>query len=246
MITKAFNWNPWHGCHKISPGCQHCYVYRSDARYDRDSSVVKKNSDFDLPLRRTRLGEWKIPARSLVWTCFTSDFLVPDADQWRDDAWDIIRKRHDLHFLFITKRIERFADCIPSDWGSGWPHVTICCTCENQRMADLRLPVFRDAPIVHKEIVNSPLLERIDMSAYLGDWVQSVTVGGESGPQARVCNYDWVLDIRSQCVQAGIPFIFQQTGAKFIKDGQLYYIPRKLQHSQARKANINYSVIKST
>ncbi|MBQ2628769.1 MAG: DUF5131 family protein [Kiritimatiellae bacterium] len=18
-------WNPWHGCHKVSEGCQHCY-----------------------------------------------------------------------------------------------------------------------------------------------------------------------------------------------------------------------------
>ncbi|WP_367617448.1 DUF5131 family protein, partial [uncultured Bilophila sp.] len=21
-------WNPWHGCRKISPGCRHCYVFR--------------------------------------------------------------------------------------------------------------------------------------------------------------------------------------------------------------------------
>lgn len=30
------NWNPWHGCTKISPGCYHCYVYRRDAEFGKD------------------------------------------------------------------------------------------------------------------------------------------------------------------------------------------------------------------
>ncbi|MEN6461119.1 MAG: DUF5131 family protein, partial [Syntrophomonas sp.] len=33
-------WNPWHGCHKISTGCQNCYVYRIDAQHGKDSSIV--------------------------------------------------------------------------------------------------------------------------------------------------------------------------------------------------------------
>ena len=47
-------WNPWHGCHKISPGCLHCYVYRRDESVGRDASVVAKTADFDLPIRRGR------------------------------------------------------------------------------------------------------------------------------------------------------------------------------------------------
>lgn len=35
-------WNPWHGCHKISPGCMNCYVYRRDSKYEIDSSAVRK------------------------------------------------------------------------------------------------------------------------------------------------------------------------------------------------------------
>src|SRR5690554_2100360 len=99
-------WNPWHGCHKISAGCQNCYVYRIDARYDRDSSQVKKTGNFTLPLKRNRAGAYKIPGGETVYTCFTSDFFVEDADPWRLQAWQMIRERSDLHFLMITKRID--------------------------------------------------------------------------------------------------------------------------------------------
>ena len=151
----------------------------------------------------------------------------------------MMQERSDCEFLFITKRITRFAECLPEEWGDGYPNVTICSTVENQAKADERLPVFRDAPIRHKMIVCEPLLERLDLSAYLDDWVESVTVGGESGEQARLCEYDWILEIRRQCIEANVPFHFKQMGAVFQKDGKIYRIPRKLQHAQARKANIN-------
>ena len=233
------NWNPWHGCHKISAGCQNCYVYRSDAKHGKNASEVVKTSSFYLPIAHARDGSYKIPSGSFIWTCFTSDFLLADADVWRKEAWRMMQERSDCYFLFITKRITRFAQCIPEDWGEGYRNLTICCTVENQAKADERLPVFRDAPIRHKMIVCEPLLERLDLSAYLDDWVESVTVGGESGEQARLCEYDWILEIRRQCIEANVPFHFKQTGAVFQKDGKIYRIPRKLQHAQARKANIN-------
>jgi len=55
-----------------------------------------------------------------------------------------------------------------------------------------------------------------------------------------VCDYDWVLDIRSQCVESNVPFHFKQTGALFRKDGRLYRIPRSQQMVQARRANIGF------
>ena len=119
------NWNPWHGCHKHSEGCRNCYVYRSDAKYEKDSSVVTKNSQFKLPLAKTRQGEYKLKSGSRVATCFTSDFLVPDADPWRPEAWAMMRERSDLQFLFLTKRIERLEKLLPPDWGDGYPNVQI-------------------------------------------------------------------------------------------------------------------------
>lgn len=236
---QSVGWNPWHGCHKTSAGCLNCYVYRIDGRNGRDASLVQKTASFYLPVSHARDGEYKIPPRSFFWTCFTSDFLLEDADPWRGEAWRMMRVREDCSFLFITKRITRFPQCIPDDWGDGYPNVAICCTAENQAKADERLPVFRDAPIRQKSIVCEPLLEAIDLSPYLGGWVRGVTVGGESGEGARTCDYGWVLDIREQCIRAGVPFHFKQTGANFVKDGKRYSIPRKLQHAQAKKANID-------
>lgn len=244
IVKKSALWNPWHGCHKLSEGCKYCYVYRGDAKRDVDSSIVTQTRNFDVPVRRKRNGEYKIPSGTLVYTCFTSDFFVEDADEWRSDAWEMIRQRSDLHFMMITKRIDRFSQCLPEDWGDGYDNVTICCTVENQSRADYRLPIYRSSPIKHKIIICEPLLERIDLSPFsIGDWVKQVVVGGESGYDVRSCDFDWVMELHDVCAKAGISFWFKQTGAKFIKDGKLYHIKRQFQHSQARKAGINLALL---
>ena len=140
--------------------------------------------------------------------------------------------------LFYTKRIERFMDCIPSDWGEGYDNVTIGCTIENQDRADQRLSLFSKMPIKHKNIICQPLIEKIDIEKYL-DKVELVVVGGESDRNARTLDYNWVLDIRKQCIRKNVPFEFRQCGTHFLKDGKEYTIPTKQLMSQARKANIN-------
>jgi protein gp37 len=73
-----------------------------------------------------------------------------------------------------------------------------------------------------------------------------VVVGGESGLKARICDYDWILNIREACKIKNISFDFRQTGAYFKKGDRIYRILRKYQFTQARKANINFqkSIIK--
>ncbi len=238
--SKSKMWNLWHGCHKLSAGCQHCYVYRGDARREIDSSIVTKTKNFDLPIQKKRNGKYKIPSGSMVYTCFTSDFFIEDADPWREEAWNMIRLRSDLNFMMITKRIDRLQESLPGDWGHGYDNVTICCTIENQDRADYRLPIYKSALIKHKILICEPLLERVDLRAYnISSWVEQVVVGGESGNEARPCNFDWVMELRDLCIESNVSFWFKQTGAKFIKDGQMYNINRFLQHSQARKAGIN-------
>lgn len=241
MDEKTFMWNLWHGCHKLSEGCRHCYVYRTDGKYGKDSSVVTKTEKFNLPLQQKKNGTYKIPSGNLVYTCFTSDFLIEDADEWRAEAWKMMRIRQDLRFMFITKRIDRLQQCLPLDWGNGYDNVTICCTMENQDRVDYRLPIYKAIPIKHKIIICEPLLGQIDFRGELGDWVEQVVAGGESGKEARVCNYDWVLDIRRQCIEANVSFWFKQTGSYLLKDGQEYKVARQFQHSQARKAELNYT-----
>lgn len=108
-------WNPWHGCHKLSDGCKNCYVYRRDSRYGKDSSIVEKTKDFDLPVQKLKNGEYRLKTSGTVFTCFTSDFFIEEADAWRRDAWAMMRERRDLSFLFITKRIDRFFVGLPPD-----------------------------------------------------------------------------------------------------------------------------------
>ena len=82
-------------------------------------------------------------------------------------------------------------------------------------------------------------LEAIDFHDGLGSWCEQVTVGGESGRDARVCDYDWVLKIREQCIKSNVPFHFKQTGAHFRKEGRSYNIPRNQQMAQAHRAGID-------
>ena len=234
-------WNPWHGCIKYSEGCLNCYVYRIDEKYERESREIKKNAHFDAPLKRSRDGRFKINSGETLYTCLSSDFFLEEADQWRRSAWEIMRLRPDVNFFIITKRILRFYEALPDDWGDGYDNVTIACTCENQKRADERLPFFLDLPIKHKEIVCEPLLESIDLMPYLNGKIQCVSVGGESGEfdKVRICNYDWILKIRNDCAKTNTRFHFHQTGAKLVKDGKTYLIPRKDQHEQAQKAGID-------
>jgi protein gp37 len=82
MQGKSKMWNLWHGCHKYSVGCQHCYVYRGDAKRNIDSTIVTKTKNFDLPVQKKRNGEYKIPAGTLLYTCFTSDLSAYDIGSW--------------------------------------------------------------------------------------------------------------------------------------------------------------------
>lgn len=235
-------WNPWHGCRKISQGCLNCYVYRRDAEFDKDSSIVTKNADFDMPVKRDRKGEYKLQHKDGdVYTCMTSDFFIEAADEWRPEIWKIIKERSDLSFFIITKRIDRFKDCIPEDWGGGYDNVTIMCTCENQDRADYRLPVFLKMPIKHRQIILAPLLEKVNIEKYLKSaQIEHVTCGGESGTDARICDYEWILYLREQCIKNNISFNFQQTGSLFKKKNKIYHIDRRYQIIQAKKANIDY------
>ena len=150
-------WDPWRGCHRYSEGCKFCYIHKGDAKRGVDTNQITKTEKFYAPIDRKKNGEYKMKT-GLVYVCFSSDFLLEDADPWRQECWDMIRQRQDCQFLFLTKRIERFMDCVPSDWGDGWDNVIVGCTVENQRRADERLEIFSQLPIKHKNIICQPMI----------------------------------------------------------------------------------------
>ncbi|MBQ5670974.1 MAG: DUF5131 family protein [Oscillospiraceae bacterium] len=231
-------WNPWRGCRKCSEGCLHCYIHKGDAKRGVNTNEIVRTKDFYKPLERLKNGNYKMKSGT-VYTCFSTDFLIEEADEWRGECWEMIKQRPDCTFLFLTKRIERFMDCVPTDWGDGYDNVVVGCTVENQKNADFRLRIFQELPIKHKCITAQPLLGPINMEPYL-DAVELVVVGGESDYRARVLEYDWVLDIREQCVMKNVSFAFRQCGTHFLKDGRLYKLQKKDLCSQAKKAGIDY------
>lgn len=233
------NWEPWTGCYPASDGCTYCYFYGPYAkRYGQNT--IEKTDKFDWPIRKNAKGEYNIKGGKILATCFATDFFLPEADAWRRDVWAMVKERQDIDFLILTKRIDRFPVALPEDWGDGYDNVNIGCTVENQALADSRLPLFLSYPIKRRFVACSPLLEPIDLSAYL-EGIAHVTVSGESGREARVCNYDWVLDIREQCKAAGITFWFKETGSLFQRDGVVQKINPFKQGSIAKELDISIS-----
>lgn len=233
------NWEPWTGCYKISDGCTYCYFYGPHAkRYGQN--IIKRTDKFDWPIKKDTKGEYKIKGNKVLATCFATDFFLPEADEWRKEVWAIIRERTDIEFLILTKRIDRFLVSLPSDWDTGYDNVNIGCTVENQMLADYRLPLFLSYPIKHRFIACAPILEAIDLKSYLHG-VEHVTVGGETGREARECDYDWVLNIREQCIKANITFWFKNTGSFFKHNGIVKKINPFKQSNMAKDLGINIS-----
>lgn len=231
-------WDPWRGCRKCSEGCLKCYIHKGDSKRGIDTSIIARTKDFHKPMEKTAKDEWKMKS-GIVYLCFSSDFLIEDADGWRGECWDMIRERKDCTFLFLTKRIERFSLCTPPDWGDGWDNVVVCCTIENQKNADRKLSIFSTLPIKHKCITAQPLIGSVKLGKYL-EGIELVVVGGESDRDGRVLDYSWVLSIREECVRHNVSFSFRQCGTHFMKDGELFTIPTRNLSKEARIMDIDF------
>ena len=156
--------------------------------------------------------------------------------------WDMIREQSDCTFFIITKRPERILDHLPADWDDDWNHVTIAVTTENQWPAYRHLPIYLSIPMKHYAVMIKPLLSTVNLHEYFTTYTRTdsqrqtspligaISVGGESGPDARICDYAWVLNVHMQCVEYSVPFSFHQTGARLKKGDKIYDIPREHHH----------------
>lgn len=197
-------WNPWVGCHKISPACAHCYMYRDRIRYGQNPEVVLRTQDytFNAPLR------WKEPKK--VFTCSWSDFFVEEADQWRADAYKIILDAPQHSYQILTKRPERITPLDQHLISDQELKVWMGTSVENRRFY-WRIEKVQQVNARVRFLSIEPLLGRmIDLPLEGIHWV---IVGGESGPKFRPLNLDWVREIRDLCQVAGVPFFFKQHSA---------------------------------
>jgi|SoiMethySBSTD1v2_1073268.scaffolds.fasta_scaffold03201_20 protein gp37 len=216
-------WNPWQGCHKVSPGCAHCYMFRWQARYGKAQDVVLRSArrTFQAPLRWHKArGAGDAPV--LVFTCSLSDFFIEEADPWRAEAWAIIRATPGLTYQILTKRPERILACLPPDWGRGYPNVWLGVSVENQRWLP-RLATLSQVPALVHFASFEPLLGALgDLTPSL-PWLEWAIVGGESGEDRRPMELAWLLDVVAQCQRAGLPCFVKQDSA--FKEGQQGRIP---------------------
>jgi protein gp37 len=220
-------WNCWQGCIKVSRGCKFCYMYRDKKRYGKDPSVVVRSAPatFNKPLRWQREVESGVRTGQdrFVFTCSWSDWFIDAADQWRDEAWEIIRQCPGLIFQLLTKRPERIIDHLPGFWDEIKDRCWLGTSAEDQQRMDERTPhlekMARLGWITFLSI--EPLLGPVQFpSAMFWDdecpascWLDWCIVGGESGPGARPMHPQWARHLRDQCTMASVPFFFKQWGA---------------------------------
>ncbi len=235
-------WNPWHGCRKCSEGCQNCYMYYLDSLHEKDGSdIYRTKAGFKYPLSKFRDGTYKVKSGEMLRVCMTSDFFLEEADSWREEAWQIIRRRPDVKFFLLTKRPERVLDHLPCNWGDGWENVMFNVTCENQKRADERIPILIELPFKHKGIMCAPYIGPVSISKYLpARHIEQVLCDGENYGGARPCHYEWVKSLRDECVEYNVTFVFCSTGRRFVKDGKLYNLEGSIQSEQAYKSGLSF------
>ena len=201
-------WNPLTGCTKFSLGCKNCYAERLSLRlkrmgnlnYSNGFNITMHEHVLDLPLR------WNKP--QTIFVNSMSDLFheeVPDSFIFR--VFDIMRQANWHRFQVLTKRSQRLLYL--DHWLSWMPHIWMGVTVENSDYT-FRIDHLSKSGAKIKFLSLEPLLGPIpDLNLKGIDWV---IVGGESGPKARVMQEDWVIDIRDQCLCAGVPFFFKQWG----------------------------------
>lgn len=184
--TEA-TWNPWHGCKKVSPGCKYCYMYRDKDRYGQDpTTVLRSKSNFNAPLK------WD--EGKLIFTCSWSDWFIEEADEWRQDAWEVIRKSPQHTFQILTKRAERIHENLPKWFDAIADRVWIGVSVESQEQVN-RLEYLVDLPCITFASFE-PLIGEIEWNEFMStlDWC---IIGGESGNETGKWRYrpmqlEWV------------------------------------------------------
>jgi protein gp37 len=212
--------NPWIGCQKVSPGCDHCYAEAMmDTRYGR----VKWGPHGER--KRTSEANWRKPiawdkaaamrgVRARVFCASLADVFdnqVPR--EWRDDLWDLIAWTKELDWLLLTKRPQNITKMLPQGWP--WPNVWLGTTAEDQKHYDMRWKVLSAIPAKVRFISHEPSLGDVyDLRGNtntLPDWI---IMGGESGGDARDMPVERARGMREVCHISKIPFFFKQMAHK--------------------------------
>lgn len=212
--------SPWHGCVKVSPGCQNCYALALDRRFGRAVWGPAKTT----PRMEMSAAYWKQPIRwndaarkagkrARVFCASMADVFEdhPQLPPIRARLWDLIRATPMLDWLLLTKRPENMYEMLPSEWRQApRSNVWLGTSCEDQRRFDERIAPLLSTPAAVHFLSCEPLLGPINIGRCRPSWI---IAGGESGPGARPADPNWFRSLRDQASAAGIAFHFKQHGA---------------------------------
>ena len=115
----------------------------------------------------------------------------------------------------------------------------------NQREAEEKLAVINELNLEEipdgVALLAEPLTEKVDIASFLDfENISYLSCSGDDSEDGSVLDFDWVLDLRRQCILHDIPFYFTSTGANFRMRGRDFHISEKFRESQAAKADVHY------
>lgn len=231
--VSAISWtdatfNPWIGCTKISPACEHCYAASDNKRrkwvadwgeVGKPATERRRTKTWGDPLKWNRKAA-QTGYKPRVFCASLADVFDNEAPQaWREDLWRLIGVTDHLRWILLTKRIGNVEKMI--DLTLGWPfsHVGLMATLENQQVWDRDYAKLASLKLRFGVrwigVSVEPMLGRIDIGDACPDWI---ITGGESGAGFRPLDMDAVRFMRDQCAANGIAFHHKQNGGFRGKD----------------------------
>lgn len=164
-----------------------------------------------------RPSKWNLDAMRVgrpqkVFSLSLGDFFedAPGPNAWRDEAWQVIRECWWLDWQLLTKRPENVSKMLPDDWGTGWPHVWLGTSIEDNRVAE-RASILTATLAYNHFISYEPAIGPGDEIPLEG--IEWMIVGGESGPGYRTMDIEWARDMQRRCADEGVAFFFKQNSA---------------------------------
>jgi protein gp37 len=242
--NTAISWcdhtlNPWIGCTKVSPACDHCYAERDNGR-----RKWVEGWGPGVPRKRTSTSNWQLPRRwdrqyleqlqdfeegmrtlpphhPRVFCASLADVFDNEVlQQWRDDLWKLIDETPNLRWILLTKRVGNVPKMLNLARGWPFPNAGLMATIVDQEEWDRDYHKLADLKKMYLipwiGISAEPLLGSIYIGDARPDWI---ITGGESGSQRRALNMDHVRDLRDQCARNGVTFHHKQNGGFRGKDG---------------------------
>ena len=215
-------WNPWMGCTKVSPACDGCYAEAlMDKRYGKvqwgnHPRIRTGKHTWNDPLRWQRQAE-KDGTRPFVFCASLADIFDNQVPQdWRGEAFAVMRKTPNLVYLLLTKRPQNIVKL--SGAVGGLPvNAALGSTCEDQPRADKNLAALQVAKIELAPLFTfgsfEPLLSDIYIEPTLmPDWVITGGETDQGGHKARPTHPEWFRSLRDQAARHGAAYHHKQNG----------------------------------